>query len=173
MTLLAKIEDPATSSGGLTIFNRVLKDGEDDEYVSGEWSYSGPETVNYFVVKAGNEYALYEYNDSIPGYMENMGLWNTSDLGDKGVSHISAYQVTPEPSTGILIAAGLAALAAARRQRGRAGTSRPGRYRGRSWTEGDSSVAGRPARRAQQPVPGGGRQPRLGDANSRCEPVLS
>ena len=173
VTLLAKIEDPATSSGGLTIFNRVLKDGEDDEYVSGEWSYSGPETVNYFVVKAGNEYALYEYNDSIPGYMENMGLWNTSDLGDKGVSHVSAYQVTPEPSTGILIAAGLAALAASRRQRGRAGTSRPGRYRGRSWTEGDSSVAGRPARRAQQPVPGGGRQPRLGDANSRCEPVLS
>ena len=53
VTLLANIEDPATSSDGLTIFNRVLKDGEDDEYVSGEWSYSGPETVNYFVVKAG------------------------------------------------------------------------------------------------------------------------
>jgi hypothetical protein len=112
---LAKVETPQVSSGGLEIFDLAFK--EPGEPVSGSWAYGGEETVDIIVVKAGNQYAVYAYNDELTGGMPNMGLWNTEFLDGKGMSHITAYrlvEVVPEPGVALLL--GAAALAFARRR---------------------------------------------------------
>ncbi|MGB5323797.1 MAG: VPLPA-CTERM sorting domain-containing protein [Pseudomonadales bacterium] len=110
---LAKVDLPATSNDGLSIGSLVLND--DDEPISGDWAYAGPETVAYIVVKAGNQYALYDFTSAA---MTNVGLWDTSDLGDKGLSHLTAYSsnVIPVPAAAWLFGSGLIGLAAARRK---------------------------------------------------------
>ncbi len=112
---LAKVDWPATSNDGLTISNLVLN--EDDEAISGDWDYVGMGTVDLFIVKAGSNYAAYLYNDAITNNMPDLGLWDTSDLSDKGVSHVTGYSIIPEPTTALLLATGLVALTAARRRR--------------------------------------------------------
>lgn len=110
---LAKVDDPATSNDGLVLSNFTLND--DDERISGWWDYTGVGTVDYLVVKAGPNYALYEYNDVITGNMPNMGLWDTGDLDDKGMSHVTAYQVVPEPTSAGLLILGAIGLMTRRR----------------------------------------------------------
>jgi hypothetical protein len=115
---LARVEEPDTSNGGLS-WIATESETEDDktEYYAGEWTYSGPEMVDVLVVKAGNQYAAYLYEDYAEG-MFNMGLWNTDDLDDKGMSHLTAYKFTPEPTgfTLALVGGGLL-LAVSRRRR--------------------------------------------------------
>ncbi len=72
--------------------------------------------VDLFVVKAGNDWAAYLYNDIITGNMPNLGLWDTGDLDDKGLSHVTAYNIVPEPGTGLLLGAVLLGLGGFRRR---------------------------------------------------------
>ena len=118
VTRLARVNLPAISTDGLTLSNFTLND--DEEPISGDWAYAGPDTVDLLVLKAGNNFAVYEYNDVITGNMPNMGIWDTSDLSNKGLSHATAYQVVPEPAAAIFIALGLAGLAYEGRRRRRA-----------------------------------------------------
>ena len=83
---------------------------EDDEAIAGDWDYSGSGTVRYFVVKAGPQYAVYEYTTAITGGSTNLGLWDTSELGNKGVSHVTAYSYVPEPTTALMLGLGLIGL---------------------------------------------------------------
>lgn len=116
VTLLAKVDTPATSDDGLAISDLVLDD--DDEPVAGEWSYSGQGLVDYLVIKAGPAYAVYQYTDANTDNMRNMGLWDTSGVGNKGLSHITAYQaVIPVPAAGWLFLSGLAGLGLMRRSK--------------------------------------------------------
>jgi hypothetical protein len=111
---LAKVDVPDTSTDGLTISNIVLNG--DSEPVSGQWDYLGVSVVDIFVVKAGNQYAAYEYNDFITSNMPNTGLWDTTDLGDDiGLSNVTAYELVPEPGASLLVALGLIGIAARRR----------------------------------------------------------
>jgi hypothetical protein len=111
---LDKVDWPATSSGLLSISQLSLND--DNEPTAGWWDYSGEEIVDLIVVKAGNQYAAYLFDDVITDGMPNLGLWATDALGSKGVSHISAYRVVPEPSTAVLLALGLAGIATVSRE---------------------------------------------------------
>jgi hypothetical protein len=120
VTLLAKVDlygtpppDPSTSDG-LTLSNMTLNG--DDEATSGWWDYAGPGIANIIAVKAGPNFALYEYTSLLTGGMPNMGLWNTSELSDKGLSHLTAYSVIPEPSTALLLGLGLGHLAVRKRR---------------------------------------------------------
>ena len=114
VTLLAKVDlnsapppDPS-SDGGLSLSSMTLNGN--DEATSGWWDYAGPSIANIIAVKAGPDFALYEYTSVLNGGMPNMGLWNTSDLSNKGLSHLTAYSVVPEPSTALLLGFGLAHL---------------------------------------------------------------
>lgn len=114
VTELARVEAPGTSDGGLTISELVLND--DGEPISGQWEYAGPGLVDYLVIKAGNLFAVYHYTDANTSNMRNIGLWDTSDLNNKGMSHITAYQaVVPVPGAIWLLGTGLLALVRRRR----------------------------------------------------------
>ena len=102
---LARVDFPPPSSDGLSISNLTLNG--DTEPISGDWDYTGTGTIDIFVVKAGPEYAAYEYNDLITSSMPNLGLWDTSDLGDKGLSHGTGYARVPEPAALWLLGLGL------------------------------------------------------------------
>ena len=108
---LAKVETPATQNDDLTLSMITFDEGEPR---SGQWDFAGLGVVDLLAVKAGNAYAAYLYDDAISGGMPNMGLWDTSDLGNKGMSHVTAYSIVPEPSTVSVLAVGLTALATLR-----------------------------------------------------------
>lgn len=109
-TQLAKVETPATSNNGLNLTN--ISVNGDNEPVSGNWSYSGSDLVDFLIVKAGNSFAVYKYTDANTDNMRNIGLWDTSALNNKGMSHISAYRVSavPIPAAVWLFGAGLLGL---------------------------------------------------------------
>lgn len=121
-TRLARIDLPSAmasstlSDDGLTISNFALNGS--DEVLLGQWSYSGPEIANIIVLKAGRQYAVYLFSDAITTNMPNIGLFDTSDLHGKGLSHITAYSVSvvPVPAAVWLFASGLIGLACARRK---------------------------------------------------------
>ena len=68
------------------------------------------------VVKAGTNYSAYLFDAANNGGMPNMGLWDTSTLDKKGLSHLSAYSIVPIPAAVWLFAGALAALAGIRRR---------------------------------------------------------
>lgn len=118
---LARIDMPSSigtsslSADGLTIDEFTLSDGE---ATSGRWQYEGLGTVALVVLKAGSNYAVYLFNDTITDGMPNIGLWSTADLDNKGLSHITAYSVVPLPAAGWLMLGALAALFGRRRRIG-------------------------------------------------------
>jgi hypothetical protein len=105
---LDRVELPATRSGGLSISTLTSKDG--DEPICGEWDYVGLPEVDLIVVKAGNRYAAYRHDGSIPDATSSSGLWDTSQLDNKELSHLTAYRVVPEPATAVLLGMGTALL---------------------------------------------------------------
>jgi hypothetical protein len=115
--LLAKVESPSLSQDGLTLTPSDFND--DLEPIAGLWTFAGPGVVDILVVKAGNQYAAYLYTDANSNNQRNIGLWNTADLGNKGVSHISVYRfvVIPEPGSLALLGIGGAAMVVRRRSR--------------------------------------------------------
>ena len=108
VTQLAKVEDPATSADGLTL-SFIMFNG-DSEPISGQWEFTGAGLVDILVVKAGNDYAVFMYTDANTSNMRNIGLWDTSQLDNKGMSHITAYQlaVIPLPAALPLLGSALA-----------------------------------------------------------------
>ena len=105
---LGRVEPPDTTSDGLSITILTTKDG--DEPISGEWDYVGLPAVDLIVVKAGNRYAAYRHDDTITGATSSSGLWDTSQLDNKELSHLTAYRVVPEPATAVLLGMGTALL---------------------------------------------------------------
>jgi len=122
VTLLAKIDTPSTietlslSKDGLTISDFELN--SDNEAIGGEWSYSKQGIANIVVLKAGPRYAVYLFTDAITDNMPNIGLWDTSELYSKGLSHISAYSTTviPVPGAFLLFGSGILGLGFVRRK---------------------------------------------------------
>ncbi len=106
-TQLAKVDTPATSNDGLMLSISASDEGEP---ISGEWSYTGPELIDYLIVKAGNMYAVYQYTDLNTMNMRNIGTWDISGLDGKGMSHISAYSAVPIPAAVWLFGCGLVGL---------------------------------------------------------------
>ena len=105
---LDRVEAPATRSGGLSISTLTTKDG--DEPICGEWDYVGLPEVDLIVVKAGNLYAAYRHDGTITDARSSSGLWDTSQLDNKELSHLTAYRVVPEPATAVLLGMGAALL---------------------------------------------------------------
>jgi hypothetical protein len=105
---LDRVEPPATRSGGLSISTLTTKDG--DEPICGEWDYVGLPEVDLIVVKAGSLYAAYRHDGSITDATSSSGLWDTSQLDNKALSHLTAYRVVPEPATAVLLGMGTALL---------------------------------------------------------------
>ena len=110
---LGRVEPPAASSGGLRISTLTTKDG--DEPICGGWNYAGPSEVDLIVVKAGSLYAAYGYDGGITDATSSSGLWDTSQLDNRELSHLTAYRVVPEPATAVLLGMGTALLCLARR----------------------------------------------------------
>jgi hypothetical protein len=105
---LGRVEPPDTTSDGLSILVLTTKDG--DEPISGEWNCVGPSAVDLIVVKAGSTYGVYRYDDVIGDATSSHGLWDTSQLHNKELSHLTAYRVVPEPATAVLLGMGTALL---------------------------------------------------------------
>ncbi|NNU15180.1 PEP-CTERM sorting domain-containing protein [Parvularcula sp. ZS-1/3] len=71
----------------------------------------------YFVVKAGNEYDLYQIIGPVVSGTFN---WDTSNLNGRNLSHLSFYgnlAEVPVPAAALLFPAGLAAMAWRRKKR--------------------------------------------------------
>jgi hypothetical protein len=113
---LGRVNFPDTTDEGLSWEATELND--DDEPIAGEWTYAGPELVDYLVVKAGSDYAIYSYIGVYAPDMLNMGLWNTDDLDNKGMSHLTAYKLNvPEPAGLALALSAVAGLGVVFRRR--------------------------------------------------------
>jgi hypothetical protein len=102
---LAKVEAPRSittptlSNDGLTLSDFVLvEDNGIFEATSGKWTYDGSlGIVDLIVVKAGNDFAAFLFNDAITENMRTMGLFSTTQLDDKGFSHVTAYKLSAVP----------------------------------------------------------------------------
>lgn len=112
VTQLAKVELPATSSNGLTLSNIVFNSDTPPEPISGQWAFSGPGVVDYIAVKAGPDFVIFLFSDANTSNTRNIGLWNTALLSNKGLSHLTAYQIAavPLPAALPLFASALAAF---------------------------------------------------------------
>lgn len=129
VTLLAKIncdddacsnldkESKAISSDFFTITS-VLSGGEAK---SGTFTFEAGSgfLLKYLVVKAGPNFALYELATAASSGTFD---WNTMDLQNKGLSHLSFYGIeggdpVPVPAAIWLMGAGLAGLGLARRKK--------------------------------------------------------
>lgn len=127
---LAKIECENSSCSGedkeldADLFTLDIDSVDEGEAKGGTWSFAGATDggltwfVQYFTVKAGPNYALYELVDPISS---GSGIpWDTSALGNKGLSHVSWFGFkgrTPptevaEPGMLALLGTGLLALGA-------------------------------------------------------------
>ncbi len=102
--------------GTTTISNMTFSD--DGHPIAGQWQYTGAGLVDYWIVKAGNEYAVHEYTDANTNNMRNIGIWDLHDFNSTGgmqaASHFTGYraaaQEAPEPASVILLLLGIAGL---------------------------------------------------------------
>jgi len=114
----AKVDASETSNDGLT----VSYDGDDSKI--GSWD-TGNVFVEFFSVKAGSGtngkpggFAFYWLGEGGATF----GNWNTDELGNKGLSHLSVWNSTPsnpvpEPATMLLFGIGLIGLTGVNRRK--------------------------------------------------------
>jgi hypothetical protein len=105
---LDRVEPQVSSSGGLSISALTTKD--DGEPICGAWDYVGLSEIDLIVVKAGSLYAAYRHDGSTSDATSVSGLWDTSQLDNKELSHLTAYRVVPEPATAVLLGMGTTLL---------------------------------------------------------------
>ncbi len=105
---LDRVDTSDTPSSALSLSASASKDC--DEAIAGAWLFAGPDPVDLIAIKAGNRYAVYHYIANRADGAVAAGLWDTSRLGDKELSHLSAYRVVPEPATAALLGTGLVLL---------------------------------------------------------------
>lgn len=110
--------DGAVDADVFTIINISLDDGEAK---SGEFTFAAGSgaTLEYMAVKAGPQFALYRL---LTPATSGTFAWNTMDLRNRGLSHLSWYgsvdtDPIPLPAAGLLFLGGLAALRGSRRLR--------------------------------------------------------
>lgn len=121
----AKVDAPGsetTEGSGSLGLDYVGQDAGEAKW--GRWEAT--EAIDFYSVKAGNGYALYWVDSALSG------TWNTEDRQNKGISHLSTWRIAdagsssitppeasavPEPSTVLLLAAGLVAVVGLKRKR--------------------------------------------------------
>ena len=113
--------DKSDSGSGLTAFTPIPWAGALD----GTWDVVDPSVViSYVTVKASNDFTLYSYNPAV-----NSGTWSTANLLNKNgvqqeLSHLSLWTTAsasqvPEPTSVLLMGAGVTALGVLGRWRSR------------------------------------------------------
>lgn len=85
---------------------------------AGTWDFTGF-LVDFFAVKAGNQFVLYQL-----GSPSSTGSWNTDQLGGKDLSHLvffgSAAGAVPEPSVWAMMIIGFGLIGAGLRRKNKA-----------------------------------------------------
>ena len=119
--------NPVLTVDGLTITGNQSADDDDFEFTSGTWSYSGPGSIDWLVIKYGRNFGIYHITDG-----DTSGTWNIAQLenysmsDDSGakfsknnsvhyssISHATAYTsltTVPLPAAAWLFLGGIAGL---------------------------------------------------------------
>jgi len=118
--LLSQVASSTTNNGVLSyVPTEVVYTNDSVNYYAGDWFYAGPAPVDYLAVKAGPNYAVYDYTGGYDPDWPNAGLWDTADLDDAAMVHLTVYTVPraiPEP-TGLVLALTAAGFATLFRRR--------------------------------------------------------
>lgn len=111
LNILASSDDANFASFGSFAFNPGSTS-------AGTWDLTGF-LVDFFAVKAGNQFVLYQL-----GTPSSTGSWNTDQLGGKDLSHLvffgAAGGAVPEPSVWAMMILGFGLIGAALRQQKKA-----------------------------------------------------
>ena len=92
---------------------------DDGQPIAGQWEYTGAGVVDFWIVKAGTEYAVHDFRTAA---MQNIGLWSLHDFagGGSAASHFTAYRAAvqvPEPTSVLLLLMGFAGAGLCARRR--------------------------------------------------------
>ena len=106
------------TDNGFTVTPTSFK--EQSEAIAGEWRFDPDESsfasINYLIVKAGNQYSLYQvaYPEGLAKEISLHGTWSTFGLGKHAMSHVTAYSVpvlqTPIPAAGLLFGSAILSI---------------------------------------------------------------
>jgi len=112
---LGKVDSPPGYAGNFVI---NVSDWDGSDPLAGTWSWSGITPLNLLTLKAGDGWAAYcilsscgetEFSKRsfLSSSFSQSRAWDTFDLGEKGLSHASAWSVqcvdVPEPSTLMIV----------------------------------------------------------------------